>query len=204
MRFLWTVAVLSATRAMADPAPATDPPPTPVPAAPSPALDTSLHPGFTLRAGFHHTRIRNDDLAGSGYGPTIEFEATLHPIEFLSVGALLANARYNSFEFHDTFSNVDREASHDMWSLGGRIYVHPHWRAFLGVAIYQQWETADFSDLYGEMPTYSDLTAQLIAGVNVVRLDRMMLQLAATYTSYGRSGGGDVTTYGVALGIHGE
>ena len=197
MRILWAVAVLGATRAMADPVPAA-----PMPA--SPAADAWPHLGFTLRMGLHHTRVRNAVPNSSGYGPTIELEPTLHSNPYLSLGVFLGWSRYGSALFHDEASDVDRDADFSSWTIGARLYLQPHPRAFLGVAIYQQWETADLSALEARTVSYSDMTAQLIAGVNLVRIDRMVLQLAGTYASYDRSGGGDATIVGVSLGVHGE
>lgn len=199
------VVMLWAARATADPAQGTPPPePEPEP----PPLVLPWHAGFSLRGGVHHTHVAKGDGEPDGYGPRVELELTLRPLPVIVLAGFVAYSRYASEHLFDGVLRRMYDASFETWSLGGRVYLEPHPRVFLGVGVFDQSETEGRGIGGGRYaPVGSDSAThwQLIVGGNVLPLGRYTFQVAGMYTQYEQYFSLEhVATYSVVFGVHGE
>ncbi len=129
---------------------------------------------LAARAGIHHTHMTKFDDNFTASGPRVELEAALHAVTWLSIAGIGAWSHYSVdnvggsidgplHDVHDT----------DLW-LGARVLVHPHPRVFFGATLWNQWES------YDGWP--HKWTYDVVAGVDIARLDRFVLHVSAAYT----------------------
>ena len=201
MRVSGVVVLLWAARAVAEPAPAS-PPLVP------PPLVLPWHAGFSFRGGVHHTHVSKTEGEPDGYGPRFELELTVRPFPELVLAGFAAYSRYTSDHLYDGIARRMYDVSFETWGLGGRVYLEPHPRFFLGVGVFDQSETEGRGiggGRYAPQDTDSATHWQFLVGGNVLQLGRYTFQVAGMYTQYEQYFSLEhVVTYGLVFGVHGE
>lgn len=159
-------------------------------------------PELTLRAGLHHTQVSyNDDGNPAGFGPRVELETTWQPIPWVSAGPVGSYSSYSSSNLHDGVTDSNYDISlHDVW-LGVRLYVHPHWRVFVGGTLWKQWER-EYQTITHASEWFEHGSAELVVGVNLWRVDNNLIHVAATYSSYSQFFGSEqVDVWSLSIGV---
>jgi len=159
-------------------------------------------PELTLRAGLHHTEISgNDDGNPVGTGPRVELETTWQPIRWVSVGLVGLYSSYTSSNLHDGVDDRDYDVSlKDIW-LGARLYIHPHWRVFVGGTLWKQWER-EYQTITHASEWLRNASSELVVGVNLWRVDDNLISVALTHNTYSQFVGMEyVEVWSVTLGI---
>ena len=155
-----------------------------------------LHAGFSLRGGFHHTHVELRAVAGR------------RAIPQLVLAGFVGYSSYASDHLRDGVTRQMYDVSFETWAIGGRFYLEPHPRFFLGLGVFDQSETEHGGppgSIFATDLSHEETHVQFIVGGNLVRRGRYTVQLAATYTQYDQYDALEhVVTYGLVLGIHGE
>jgi len=158
-------------------------------------------PELTLRAGIHHTSVTKDDGEPIGVGPRVELETTWQPVPWVSAGAVGLYSHYASSNLDDFVTHSRYDVTfHDLW-LGARLYVHPHWRVFVGGTLWKQWER-EYQTITHQSEWVRNSSIELVVGVNLWRLDNNLISVAATHSSYTQFlGMEEVSVWSVSVGV---
>jgi hypothetical protein len=130
----------------------------------------------------------------------VELESTWQPIRWVSAGAVGLCSHYSSSNLDDGVTHSSYGVSiYDLW-LGARLYVHPHWRVFVGGTLWKQWER-EFQTITHQSEWLRNSSAELVIGVNLRRVDNNLISIAATHTSYTQFDIESVEVWSVTFGI---
>jgi hypothetical protein len=157
-------------------------------------------PELTLRAGLHHTSVTKDDGSPVGFGPRVELETTWQPIPWVSAGVVGSYSSYSSSNLRDGVTGSIYDVSLKEVGLGARLYIHPHWRVFIGGTVWKLWEH-EYQTISHGVDSYDNQTSELVVGGYLARVDNNLISVAATHSSYTQFGAESVEVWSVTLGV---
>jgi hypothetical protein len=130
---------------------------------------------LAFRAGVHRTKMSEEDNMLESNGPRVELEASWYALDWLSIAAIGAWSHYSVDGIGGSIDGpIHSVHITDLW-LGARVLVHPHPRAFLGVTLWNQWDSFnEWSHMWAP---------EIVVGFGAARLgDRWRLDVSAAFT----------------------